>query len=69
MFECDCCGREVVPKKLPGIGYYCDPCLRGSTMDEYPWTMSDEMYANYLRVHGGHAEVCEKARRAGPMKQ
>jgi hypothetical protein len=26
--ECECCKRPVVWDKLPGIGYYCDPCIK-----------------------------------------
>lgn len=27
-FECECCDRPVVVRKKPGIGYYCDPCVK-----------------------------------------
>lgn len=27
LFECDCCERLNVPRKLKGIGYVCDDCL------------------------------------------
>jgi len=27
-FECECCDRPVVAQKKPGIGYYCDPCVK-----------------------------------------
>lgn len=28
LFECGVCREYVVPKKLPGIGYVCGPCMR-----------------------------------------
>lgn len=27
MYDCECCKRLNVPKKLPGIGYVCNDCL------------------------------------------
>lgn len=69
MYSCDCCGREVVHKKRPGIGYWCDPCLADESWREYPWRLTDEWYADYLEVHAAHAAVCAAGRERGPMPQ
>ena len=66
MYECCCCGREVVPKKLPGLGYWCDPCLGESTWREYPYTLDDEGRRQYAEAHKRHAAVCQKALALGP---
>ena len=33
LYECECCERRNVPRKLKGIGYVCDDCF-----DSYVWT-------------------------------
>lgn len=33
MFSCETCQELKVPKKLPGLGYICDECLRDSVND------------------------------------
>jgi hypothetical protein len=46
VYECDCCGRPIVPQKLKGIGYYCDDCLPFWIGEDY-W---DEDMPSHLPV-------------------
>jgi len=62
MFACDCCAREVVPRKLPGLGYWCDPCLEEQTWREYPWGLDSSGRTQYREARRRHEAVCEVAR-------